>query len=137
MSANPYEASQVAIATNATQIANTDLKSLLFSFQGRIPRRIFWGYSLAITFAFYAIIFTLAFIGGEQSAAAGIAALVLYIPLVWISLALQVKRWHDRDKSAWWVFISFIPIVGPIWTFVEAGCLRGTVGPNRYGADAT
>ncbi len=137
MSANTYEASQVAIDTNATQIANTDLKSLLFSFQGRITRRVFWGFSLATTFAFYAIIFTLAFIGGEQSAVAGIGGLVLCIPLVWMSLALQVKRWHDRDKSAWWVLISFIPIVGPLWTFVEAGCLRGTVGPNCYGADAT
>jgi uncharacterized membrane protein YhaH (DUF805 family) len=22
-----------------------------------------------------------------------------------------------------------------IWAFVELGCLRGTVGPNRYGPD--
>jgi len=22
-----------------------------------------------------------------------------------------------------------------VWAFVELGCLRGTVGPNRYGPD--
>jgi uncharacterized membrane protein YhaH (DUF805 family) len=30
-----------------------------------------------------------------------------------------------------------IPLVGAIWTFVECGCLRGTVGPNNYGEDPT
>jgi uncharacterized membrane protein YhaH (DUF805 family) len=67
-----------------------------------------------------------------------VAILVLvavYIPLIWISLALQVKRWHDRDKSGAWVFIGFIPLIGPIWALVECGFLRGTVGPNRYGND--
>ncbi|MDF1713501.1 MAG: DUF805 domain-containing protein [Akkermansiaceae bacterium] len=60
---------------------------------------------------------------------------LLYIPAVWIGLALGVKRWHDRDKSGWWVLIGIIPLIGPIWTFVECGCLQGTHGPNSYGPD--
>jgi len=58
---------------------------------------------------------------------------LLYIPVIWISLAIQVKRWHDRDKYGWWIFISLIPIIGPIWAFVENGCLSGTDGVNRFG----
>jgi uncharacterized membrane protein YhaH (DUF805 family) len=47
--------------------------------------------------------------------------------LLWPSLAVQCKRWHDREKSAWWLLIGLVPIVGPLWT--------GTAGENRYGED--
>lgn len=53
----------------------------------------------------------------------------------WPGSALLVKRWHDRNKSGWYYFIQLIPVVGWVWTFIEAGCMRGTVGENRYGPD--
>jgi uncharacterized membrane protein YhaH (DUF805 family) len=28
-----------------------------------------------------------------------------------------------------------MPILGPLWLFIELGLLRGTVGPNKYGRD--
>jgi uncharacterized membrane protein YhaH (DUF805 family) len=56
---------------------------------------------------------------------------------IWIALALHAKRWHDRGKSGWWTLIVLVPFIGAIWLFVELGCLRGTVGPNQYGADPT
>jgi len=46
-----------------------------------------------------------------------------------------VKRYHDRDKSGWWILILFIPLVGFIWFLIELGCLPGTPGPNRFGPD--
>lgn len=67
----------------------------------------------------------------------GLLIFVLLIPVTWISLALQVKRWHDRDKGGAWVLINCIPLVGGIWSFVECGCLRGTMGPNQFGPDPT
>ena len=33
-----------------------------------------------------------------------------------------------------WVLNAIIFVVA-LWFFVELGCLRGTVGPNRYGPD--
>ena len=48
---------------------------------------------------------------------------------------MQVKRWHDRGKSGWWVLIALIPLVGPIWAIIETGFLPGTSGPNEYGPD--
>ena len=33
------------------------------------------------------------------------------------------------------MFILLIPVVGGLIYFIQAGCLRGTTGPNRYGAD--
>jgi uncharacterized membrane protein YhaH (DUF805 family) len=60
---------------------------------------------------------------------------ILYLALIWPSLAISIKRWHDRDKSGWWVLIGFIPLIGGIWALIETGFLEGTKGPNQYGLD--
>jgi uncharacterized membrane protein YhaH (DUF805 family) len=60
-------------------------------------------------------------------------SLILVLILLWPSLAIQIKRFHDRDKSGWWVLLNLIPIIGPIWLFIELGFLPGTPGPNRFG----
>jgi uncharacterized membrane protein YhaH (DUF805 family) len=53
--------------------------------------------------------------------------------MAWPSVAVLAKRWHDLGKSALWVLIMLIPIVGPIWTLYETGFLPGTPGTNEYG----
>jgi uncharacterized membrane protein YhaH (DUF805 family) len=63
--------------------------------------------------------------------------IVCYVLMIWVSLATQVKRWHDRDKSGWWCLINLIPYIGGIWVLVECGCLRATEGANSYGPDPT
>lgn len=50
------------------------------------------------------------------------------------SIAVQVRRFHDQDKSGWMVLLGFIPYVGGIIALVFM-CLEGTRGPNRYGPD--
>ena len=52
---------------------------------------------------------------------------------LWPALAIQAKRWHDRDKSAWWILINFIPLIGPFWALVENGFLKGSSASNSYG----
>ena len=116
---------------------NRTLTWILFGFAGRIPRRVFWGAWLASAAVSWAIVFALAAVFGQKSGIGAGEMLVLQVLLIWISLAIQIKRWHDRDKSGWWVLINLIPLIGAIWAFVETGCLRGTIGPNAYGADPT
>ncbi len=53
--------------------------------------------------------------------------------LVWMTFCINVKRYHDRGKSGWWYLIQFIPIVGPIWAFIELGFCAGDDGDNEYG----
>jgi hypothetical protein len=60
--------------------------------------------------------------------------ILVWLACVWILLTVQVKRWHDRGKPGWMVLINLTG-VGILWTFVELGFLRGTRGPNKYGAD--
>lgn len=55
------------------------------------------------------------------------------IALVWPSLAVQTKRWHDRNRSGFWNLILFVPIAGAIWGMTELGFLKGTAGANLYG----
>ncbi len=50
-------------------------------------------------------------------------------------LAFYTKRLHDRNRSGWFLLILLIPLIGAIWLIIELGFLRGTKGPNKYGAD--
>jgi len=103
---------------------------MLFSFEGRINRKPFWMFLLIVLIGTIITTFIDMATTGQDS---GIASLLFILVIFWPSLAIQVKRWHDRDKSGWWVLISIIPILGPIWALVENGFLTGTEGSNRFG----
>lgn len=105
----------------------------LFSFKGRISRKPFWFFNLCIlTSAIVLGLFT-----GHSNDITEISKpqLMFMVWIFWPNLAVQAKRWHDRNKSALWVLINFIPIAGPIWALIENGLLPGTRGPNRFGDD--
>jgi len=93
------------------------LSQLLFSFQGRLNRKPYWMTAIAITVLMIVLIVIAIAFFAEREIGAGIAIVVLiallYIPLIWVGLAVGAKRLHDR----------------------ELGFLRGTIGPNRYGPD--
>ena len=59
-----------------------------------------------------------------------LALLALFLP----TLAGTVRRLHDTDHSGWMIFISWVPLVGPI-IFIVFMCQRGTAGSNRFGPD--
>lgn len=112
-----------------------DILAVLFSFSGRIGRAQYWlGYFVQLALAALAWVCLLT---GQQNQ----NILFFIIPIIiapvvlWMALATMTKRYHDRGKSAWWILIAFIPIVGPIWQLIELGLLRGTDGANDYGPD--
>ena len=121
------------------------MTKLLFSFQGRANRAKFWLVALGI-FVIEIILFA-ALLGpvmtsaDPQQALAGIgpiAPIVMFVFVVvaaWVSLAVGVKRFRDRNKSGWWVLVNFVPLIGNLWYLIECGFLRGTPGPNDYGPD--
>ena len=138
------------------------MTQLLFSFHGFLNRKPYWTIVIATAVVFILLLLlALAMIReyGLEFLLVTIAILViLYVPLIWIGLALGAKRLHDRDKSAWWLLVFYaapgilstagnrmeevgfiiLHIISfgiSVWAFVELGCLRGTPGPNRYGPD--
>jgi uncharacterized membrane protein YhaH (DUF805 family) len=132
------------------------MSQLLFSFSGRVNRRPYWLTSIAMLLLIV-ILVAIVFMLMDVSLSLFVVLGVLYIPLLWIAFAIGAKRLHDRDKSAWWLLLFYIlpsilsnvadstsglgillwliSTALSIWAFVELGCLRGTVGPNRFGPD--
>jgi uncharacterized membrane protein YhaH (DUF805 family) len=117
-----------------------DFMHIFLSFNGRLRRLHFW-IGIIILWVVEVVIMSVtvgpamraAAMGGGGVGPLGMIGYLLLLVLAWPALAIQVKRWHDRDKSGWWVLISLIPIIGAIWVLVECGILDGTPGPNRFG----
>ena len=59
-----------------------------------------------------------------------VLALALFIP----SLAVTIRRFHDQDRTGWWVLIVLVPYLGGLILIVFM-CIEGTRGPNRFGED--
>lgn len=116
-------------------------------FQGRSRRREYW---LFVLF-YFVISAVIAAVFGKPLSEAGpfgfhygiwltpgapgywvgaAVSLVSFIP----SIAVQVRRLHDIDRSGWWMLLWFVPILG--WTVLLVFlCLDGNQGGNRYGFD--
>ena len=135
---------------------------LFFKFDGRVNRAKFW--IAALIFA--AINVVLAILGyvTDQSTVFQALNSMLGIVILISSIAVGVKRLHDRNKSGWYLLLfylvpSILVVIGVligafaedstiiatglgllafaigVWAFIEMGCLRGTIGVNQYGPD--
>lgn len=136
------------------------IKELLFSFQGRIGRKVYWTWN---------VIYYLAIFGfgmGVNILFPTISHLVLPVFLIVAlvpDLAITAKRWHDRGKSSWWLLLNVPLVFGRLmspshtdpmlaptaeqmiafttsmicgtWILVECGFLRGKEGENQYGPE--
>lgn len=108
----------------------------LFSLGGRVSLSQFWiRYWLPTRLLLVAY-----FVGGGAMGLSisntpynNILILTVFAILMWVCVAVEVKRWHDRDKSGLWVLIAVVPLVGPIWAMVENGFMDGSTTANRYG----
>jgi uncharacterized membrane protein YhaH (DUF805 family) len=138
-------------------------RDLFFSFDGRVSRLQYWLALYAPGACIMILLFGAAKLGILRPS--GDFLIVVWIVLfaiasTWASLALTVKRLHDRDKSGHWIWLFYvIPMVLRVaafavgfrsffgivlqalasvpgmWGFVEIGFLRGISGGNAYGED--
>ena len=109
-----------------------DWRQFLFSVQGRVGRQQYWVMVLlSVPFILAAAVIN----GGLQRDPAETPGILVLLPMVWAAVAVTVKRWHDRNKSGWWILINLIPVVGDLWSLIENGFLKGTPGENRFGPD--
>lgn len=96
-------------------------------FEGRANRPEFWMFQLINGLVEFAL-WVLTTIAHPLSFLMGLYGLALILP----TLALQVRRLHDTNRSGWWIFINLVPLVGGIVLFVF-DVLPGDWGSNRYG----
>ena len=121
--------------------------SLLWSFEGRIGRAGFWLGVLCMILLAMATGIAATFFGVPPITAASepsqispaFAAIfgIGSIAILYVQLAICVKRFHDRGKSGWWALIAFVPVIGSLWILIELGMLPGDPGPNAYGAPSS
>src|SRR5882757_8689039 len=133
----------------------------MFGASDRISRARYWKSLLILCVAGLLVSVVLLTAAGLAAPFFIIAAVIFFLP--WL-FSIHTERLHDRDKSAWWLVVFYLVpgMLGhlanlslldgaagvalhyalatlafalTIWGFVEIGCLRGTAGANRYGAN--
>jgi uncharacterized membrane protein YhaH (DUF805 family) len=116
-------------------------------FNGRSRRKEYWMFVLGLLIVYLALGMLVAVgaastpMGMEQGMAwssvamlgMGLIFLVAFAVII-PAIAVQVRRFHDQDKSGWFVLLNLVPYVGGIIVLVFM-CLEGTKGDNRYGPD--
>jgi uncharacterized membrane protein YhaH (DUF805 family) len=118
------------------------LTDALLSPHGRLDRAGFWGgyvvLSIVSGLAAYCLLSLAERMGGEGPLSdvglrPWLVALVLLVPVTWMSFCLGIKRWHDRGRSGWWVVVGLVPLIGNLWGLIECGFMAGTASGNKYG----
>jgi uncharacterized membrane protein YhaH (DUF805 family) len=105
-------------------------------FSGRSRRKEYWFFVLGVFIAaiVLSIIERIAGLSGMVGGVYGPLTTILLLGVIIPSIAVQVRRFHDQDKSGWFVLLSLIPFIGAIIVLVFM-FLEGTKGPNRFGPD--
>ncbi len=141
------------------------LGSLFFSPAGRIGRARYWAGMLGVLIALVAFTALFAFLNTAVHVRGGARLLAMVmctvVPLyVWFCVA--AKRFHDRNQTAFYVLAFYalialkialdisgitrhsaaanvVTAIGALaiaaWYIIALGCVRGTIGENRYGPD--
>ena len=138
------------------------IRLLSFSFSGRSDRLEFWRVQVLTLIlggaAALASLVAIQFIGGM-----GGLLFLAFVPLFALTVAVCVRRLHDRGKRGWWYLIFVVvpiacssaaselggysapmnPLLSllvslpgaalSLWGLVEIGFLRGERGSNSYG----
>ena len=131
-----------------------------FDFQGRSRRMEYWMFILLTTIVSVVLAGPIFFdimtasladpLAAEADPFAGAGFLSLttlslyglfFLAVIIPSIAVTVRRLHDRDLSGWWylgfIVASLVPLIGFIASiaFLVVLVLPGTEGPNRFGPD--
>ena len=109
-------------------------------FSGRARRSEYWLFALFTFAVSIAITILRLIVAGPQSLennsfdVLSLVSLAFSLAMFIPRLAVSFRRLHDTDRSAWWILIGLIPLIGAIVLLVFY-CMPGTTGPNKFGAD--
>ena len=103
------------------------------TFSGRAVREEFWMFFLFMMICYaiaLAIDMSLGLWSFEDDI--GVFTTILFLVSFLPYLAVTVRRFHDINKSGWFVLITYIPIVGWIAWLIWM-CTEGSEAKNRFG----
>jgi len=133
---SPPEPSQMPVSSPPQQAAKPQQALQTGMFSGRLGRL---GFLLC---AFYILLFMavptgIALLNRGNTAANIIVVLwgiIGSLLAILAGLSSGIRRWHDLNKSGWFLLLSLIPIVGWITIIIQL-FIPGTKGPNNYGPE--
>ncbi|MEM0907130.1 MAG: DUF805 domain-containing protein [Pseudomonadota bacterium] len=101
-------------------------------FSGRASRSEFW-WAILFLVAVSIVLGTIdAAIFGIEEDDPGLFSPLFSLATLLPSLAVGARRLHDIDRTAWWLLLWFVPILGWI-VLIVFHILPSTPGPNRFG----
>jgi len=109
------------------------IAEFLFSANGRVSRSQFW-LKWALPYIVVTIVLYLILSAILDPAVVAIVFGIYLLAALWPSIAIYIKRAHDRGRSGWFVLLVIVPILN-IWLMIELWFLPGTSGANPYGND--
>ncbi|ACL02503.1 MULTISPECIES: DUF805 domain-containing protein [Desulfatibacillum] len=98
-----------------------------FGFSGRAHRQEYWMFVL-FNFLIMVGLGIIENILGLPGVVSGLYSLAVFIP----SLAVGFRRIHDIGKSAWWLLIGLVPVIGII-VLIIFFVLPSQPQSNQYG----
>ncbi len=99
---------------------------------GRTRRRDYWAFTLCNYFILFAL-FSLTFI--IENAIPMILFIAYLLILLVPNLAITLRRLHDTNHGALYLFVSWVPVIGNLWFWVLM-LSKGNCGSNDYGIDS-
>lgn len=95
------------------------------TFSGRARRSEYWWFSVFVNLV--------SILAMAVDIANGFQVFTLAVALVCVvpGLAVTVRRLHDTDRSAWWLLINLVPLLGAIALLVFL--TQDSTGKNRFG----
>lgn len=99
---------------------------------GRSCRKEFWYFALLFLIATFTLTITVPEVPEHVRWFPALSTVLLLLASLVTCLTVQIRRFHDQDRSGWFVLLNLIPYVG--WAIVLAFMLvDGTPGDNRFG----
>jgi uncharacterized membrane protein YhaH (DUF805 family)/predicted MFS family arabinose efflux permease len=121
------DATDAAIPLRGREMTFSDW---FISFDGRLNRSRFWLGSLVLVPLWLGG----AFIDLVTTESIGFFYFLGIVIGIVPTLALNIKRCHDRGRSGWFYLVALIPLVS-FWYLIEIGFMKGDDGDNMYGPD--
>lgn len=98
---------------------------IYFNWEGRIRRKTYWLYSIPLIILYG---FTDFYIDSKSD----ILSTIIYLLIAYVSMMINIKRSHDRNRTGWFSLLLFIPIIS-LWPFIELGFFETENTDNRFG----
>lgn len=126
---NPYSAPSADLSI--PEDASAPYQPRYFAMRGRLGRVRYIAYSMSATMGLaFVLSFFVGIIGAvlRSPEAVTIMMVLIYIPIIAVSLIYARRRVHDMGFSGWVALVSIIPVVN-FWLLFHPG----PKGENKYG----